>query len=81
MSCSASLSPAPFGRLLTAMVTPFDNAGELEEKCHNIFKAVDSELGKHFDRVVILGNGQIVETGNVSELLNSESLYKKLVSI
>jgi len=30
-------------------LVPFQNADELEEKCHNIFKAVDPELGKHFD--------------------------------
>ena len=29
-------------------LTPFVNASELEDKCHNIFKAVDSELGNHF---------------------------------
>lgn len=31
-----------------APLKPFKNAGELEEKCHNIFNAVDSELGNHF---------------------------------
>jgi len=35
-------------------LAPFQNADELEEKCHNIFKAVDPELGKHFD--VMRGN-------------------------
>ena len=30
MNKSASLSPAPFGRLLTAMVTPFDDAGKVD---------------------------------------------------
>ena len=28
---------------------PFENASELEEKCHNIFKAVDKDLGNHFN--------------------------------
>ena len=28
---------------------PFEDASELEEKCHNIFKAVDSDLGNHFN--------------------------------
>ena len=27
---------------------PFEDASELEEKCHNIFKAVDKDLGNHF---------------------------------
>ena len=27
---------------------PFEDADELEEKCHNIFSAVDKELGNHF---------------------------------
>ena len=40
------LSVDPDGR---EPLTPFENAEELEEKCHNIFKAVDTELGKHFD--------------------------------
>jgi len=40
------LSVDPDGR---EPLTPFENAEELEEKCHNIFKAVDAELGKHFD--------------------------------
>ena len=31
-----------------APLKPFKNAAELEEKCHNIFNAVDSELGNHF---------------------------------
>ena len=29
-------------------LSPFRSADELEEKCHNIFKAVDVELGNHF---------------------------------
>ena len=29
-------------------LTPFEDAAELEEKCHNIFNAVDNDLGKHF---------------------------------
>ena len=40
------LSVDPDGR---EPLTPFQNAGELEEKCHNIFRAVDPELGNHFD--------------------------------
>jgi oligoendopeptidase F len=28
---------------------PFKDASELEEKCHNIFKAVDEDLGNHFN--------------------------------
>ena len=31
-----------------APLKPFKDAAELEEKCHNIFNAVDSELGNHF---------------------------------
>ncbi len=30
-------------------LTPFENATELEEKCHRIFGAVDEELGNHFN--------------------------------
>ena len=30
MNKSASLSPAPFGRLLTAMVTPFNGEGKVD---------------------------------------------------
>ena len=30
MSNSAFLSPAPFGRMLTAMVTPFDDNGSVD---------------------------------------------------
>ena len=30
MSKSALLSPAPFGRMLTAMVTPFDENGQVD---------------------------------------------------
>ena len=30
MSNSAFLSPAPFGRMLTAMVTPFDKNGHVD---------------------------------------------------
>ena len=40
------LSVDPDGR---EPLTPFQHAGELEEKCHNIFRAVDPELGNHFD--------------------------------
>ena len=29
-------------------LTPFVDASELEDKCHNIFEAVDSDLGNHF---------------------------------
>lgn len=31
-----------------APLKPFEDAKELEDKCHNIFNAVDSELGNHF---------------------------------
>lgn len=31
-----------------APLKPFEDANELEDKCHNIFNAVDSELGNHF---------------------------------
>jgi len=30
-------------------LTPFEDAAELEEKCHNIFNAVDNDLGNHFN--------------------------------
>ena len=40
------LSVDPLNR---APLTPFVNASELEDKCHNIFEAVDSDLGNHFN--------------------------------
>ncbi|MDP7096599.1 MAG: M3 family oligoendopeptidase, partial [Candidatus Poseidoniia archaeon] len=39
------LSVDPFNR---EPLTPFENADELEAGCHNIFGAVDPDLGKHF---------------------------------
>ena len=39
------LSVDPLNR---SPLKPFEDAKELEEKCHNIFNAVDSELGNHF---------------------------------
>ena len=39
------LSVDPLNR---APLTPFVDASELEDKCHNIFEAVDSDLGNHF---------------------------------
>ena len=39
------LSVDPFNR---EPLTPFENADELESGCHNIFGAVDPDLGKHF---------------------------------
>jgi len=30
-------------------LTPFEDAAELEEKCHNIFNSVDNDLGNHFN--------------------------------
>jgi len=39
------LSVDPFNR---DPLTPFKDASELEEKCHNIFEAVDVDLGNHF---------------------------------
>jgi len=52
------LSVDPDGR---EPLTPFQNAGELEEKCHNIFKAVDPELGKHFD---IMRENKLLDLAN-----------------
>ena len=40
------LSVDPFNR---EPLTPFENADELESGCHNIFGAVDPDLGKHFN--------------------------------
>ncbi len=40
------LSVDPLNR---APLTPFVNASELEDKCHNIFEAVDSDLGNYFN--------------------------------
>ena len=39
------LSVDPLNR---APLTPFVDASELEDKCHNIFEAVDRDLGNHF---------------------------------
>ena len=33
-------------------LTPFKDASELEEKCHNIFEAVDADLGNYLDDYV-----------------------------
>jgi len=52
------LSVDPDGR---EPLTPFENAGELEEKCHNVFKAVDSELGNHFD---IMRENKLLDLAN-----------------
>jgi len=40
------LSVDPFNR---DPLTPFKNATELESRCHNIFEAVDPDLGEHFN--------------------------------
>ncbi len=52
------LSVDIFGR--DALV-PFENADELEDKCHNIFNAVDLELGKHF---AIMREKELLDLGN-----------------
>ena len=52
------LSVDIFGR--DALV-PFENAEELEAKCHNIFNSVDSELGKHF---AIMRDKELLDLGN-----------------
>ena len=52
------LSVDIFGR--DALV-PFENADELEDKCHNIFNSVDSELGNHF---AIMREKELLDLGN-----------------
>ena len=52
------LSVDIFGR--DALV-PFENADELEDKCHNIFNSVDLELGKHF---AIMREKELLDLGN-----------------
>ncbi len=57
MSVSASLSPIPFGRLLTAMVTPFDNEGRVDF-------ALAGRLARH---LVEEGSDGIVVCGTTGE--------------
>ena len=52
------LSVDIFGR--DALV-PFENADELEDKCHNIFNSVDPELGNHF---AIMREKELLDLGN-----------------
>ena len=52
------LSVDIFGR--DALV-PFQSADELEDKCHNIFNSVDSELGRHFG---IMREKELLDLGN-----------------
>ena len=57
MSLSAALSPTPFGRVLTAMVTPFDSTG-----------AVDLELAGRLARhLVEQGSDGLVVCGTTGE--------------
>ena len=57
MSLSAALSPTPFGRVLTAMVTPFDSTG-----------AVDLELAARLARhLVEQGSDGLVVCGTTGE--------------
>ena len=57
MSLSAALSPTPFGRVLTAMVTPFDSTG-----------AVDLELAGRLARhLVQQGSDGLVVCGTTGE--------------
>ena len=44
-----------------AALVPFENAEELEDKCHNIFNSVDPELGNHF---AIMRNKGLLDLGN-----------------
>ena len=57
MSASAELSPTPFGRLLTAMVTPFDTAGRVD-------LALAGRLARH---LVDEGSDGIVVCGTTGE--------------
>jgi len=52
------LSVDIFGRDALA---PFNDAEELEEKCHNIFNSVDPVLGKHFQ---IMREKNLLDLGN-----------------
>ena len=52
------LSVDIFGR---EALTPFKDADELEEKCHNIFTSVDPELGNHFQ---IMREKNLLDLGN-----------------
>jgi len=44
-----------------APLKPFENAEELEIKCHNIFNSVDSELGNYFK---IMRDGKLLDLAN-----------------
>ena len=57
MSLVAALSPAPFGRLLTAMVTPFDHEG-------NVDLALSGRLARY---LVEEGSDGIVVCGTTGE--------------
>ena len=52
------LSVDIFGR---EALVPFEDASELEEKCHNIFSSVDSDLGNHFE---IMREKGLLDLGN-----------------
>ena len=73
MTLSAELSPAPFGRLLTAMITPFDANG-----------AVDLELaGRLALHLVEEGSDGIVVCGTTGEspTLSWEEQGRLLVAV
>ena len=57
MSVAAELSPTPFGRLLTAMVTPFDAEG-------NVDLALAGRLARH---LVDEGSDGLVVCGTTGE--------------
>ena len=57
MSVSAELSPTPFGRLITAMVTPFDGQGAVD-------LALAGRLARH---LVEEGSDGLVVCGTTGE--------------
>ena len=57
MSLSAELSPAPFGRVITAMVTPFDSQGAVD-------LALAGRLARH---LVDTGSDGLVVCGTTGE--------------
>ena len=68
MNCSVALSPAPFGRLLTAMVTPFDADGQVDF-AHNLSRVVAGLYEAQFDH----WRGRVYGPSNFSEEITKEA--------
>ena len=63
MTQAATLSPTPFGRVVTAMVTPFDASGAVD-------LSVAANLARHLvdqgsDGLLVCGNNEIHSTAGI----------------